>query len=113
MLMMGNLYQESGCMDRLSDTAQNSLMNIVTIMLATGTGLTMDAVSFLNYKTILIICLGLVIAFAFGTIGGIVFGKTHVHGRRCNQSFDWFCRCIRSADGSPCIPDCWPEVQSW
>jgi oxaloacetate decarboxylase beta subunit/glutaconyl-CoA decarboxylase len=74
MLMMGNLYQESGCMDRLSDTAQNSLMNIVTIMLATGTGLTMDAVSFLNYKTILIICLGL-IAFAFGTIGGVIFGK--------------------------------------
>ena len=61
-------------MDRLSDTAQNSLMNIVTIMLATGTGLTMDAVSFLNYKTILIICLGL-IAFAFGTIGGVIFGK--------------------------------------
>ena len=61
-------------MDRLSETAQNSLMNIVTIMLATGTGLTMDAESFLNYKTILIICLGL-IAFAFGTIGGIVFGK--------------------------------------
>ena len=74
MLMMGNLYRESGCMDRLSDTAQNSLMNIVTIMLATGTGLTMDAVSFLNYKTILIICLGL-IAFAFGTVGGIIFGK--------------------------------------
>ena len=74
MLMMGNLYQESGCMDRLSDTAQNSLMNIVTIMLATGTGLTMDAVSFLNYKTILIICLGLV-AFAFGTVGGVIFGK--------------------------------------
>jgi Na+-transporting methylmalonyl-CoA/oxaloacetate decarboxylase beta subunit len=49
-------------------------MNIVTIMLATGTGLTMDAVSFLNYKTILIICLGLV-AFAFGTIGGVIFGK--------------------------------------
>ena len=74
MLMMGNLYQESGCMDRLSDTAQNSLMNIVTIMLATGTGLTMDAVSFLNYKTILIICLGL-LAFAFGTVGGVIFGK--------------------------------------
>ena len=74
MLMMGNLYRESGCMDRLSDTAQNSLMNIVTIMLATGTGLTMDAVSFLNYKTILIICLGLV-AFAFGTVGGVIFGK--------------------------------------
>jgi Na+-transporting methylmalonyl-CoA/oxaloacetate decarboxylase beta subunit len=74
MLMLGNLYHESGCMERLSDTAQNSLMNIVTIMLATGTGMTMDAASFLNYKTILIIGLGL-FAFAFGTITGIIFGK--------------------------------------
>ncbi len=74
MLMLGNLYHEAGNMDRLSDTAQNSLMNIITIMLSTGTGMTMDAASFLNYKTILIICLGL-IAFAFGTIAGIIFGK--------------------------------------
>ena len=49
MLMLGNLFKEAGCLDRLSDTAQNALMNIVTIMLATGTGLTMKAESFLNY----------------------------------------------------------------
>lgn len=74
MLMLGNLFKEAGCLDRLSDTAQNALMNIVTIMLATGTGLTMKAESFLNYQTILIICLGLV-AFAAGTFVGVVFGK--------------------------------------
>ena len=74
MLMLGNLFKEAGCLDRLSDTAQNALMNIVTIMLATGTGLTMKAESFLNYQTILIICLGLV-AFAAGTFAGCLFGK--------------------------------------
>ena len=74
MLMLGNLFKEAGCLDRLSDTAQNALMNIVTIMLATGTGLTMKAESFLNYQTILIICLGL-IAFAAGTFAGVIFGK--------------------------------------
>lgn len=74
MLMLGNLFKEAGCLDRLSDTAQNALMNIVTIMLATGTGLTMKAESFLNYQTILIIVLGL-IAFAGGTFAGVVFGK--------------------------------------
>ena len=73
MLMLGNLFKEA-CLDRLSDTAQNALMNIVTIMLATGTGLTMKAESFLNYQTILIICLGLV-AFAAGTFAGVIFGK--------------------------------------
>ena len=74
MLMLGNLFKEAGCLDRLSDTAQNALMNMVTIMLATGTGLTMKAESFLNYQTILIIVLGL-IAFAAGTFAGVVFGK--------------------------------------
>ena len=74
MLMLGNLFKEAGCLDRLSDTAQNALMNTVTIMLATGTGLTMSAEAFLNYQTILIICLGLV-AFAAGTWGGVIFGK--------------------------------------
>ncbi len=73
MLMLGNLFKEAGCLDRLSDTAQNALMNIVTIMLATGTGLTMSAESFLNYQTILIICLGLV-AFVGGTAAGAIFG---------------------------------------
>ena len=74
MLMLGNLFRESGVTDRLSDTAQNALINIVTIFLATGTGLTMDADSFLNYKTILIICLGLV-AFIGGTAAGVIFGQ--------------------------------------
>ena len=73
MLMLGNLFKEAGCLDRLSDTAQNALMNIVTIMLATGTGCTMSAESFLNYQTILIICLGLV-AFIAGTAAGALFG---------------------------------------
>ena len=74
MMMLGNLFTESGCMDRLSDTAQNALMNSVTIMLATGTGLTMKAESFLTLQTIEIICLGLV-AFIGGTAGGVLFGK--------------------------------------
>ena len=74
MLMLGNLFRESGVTDRLSDTAQNALMNMVTIFLATGTGLTMAADKFLNLQTIMIICLGLV-AFAGGTWAGVVVGK--------------------------------------
>ena len=74
MLMLGNLFRESGVTERLSDTAQNALINIVTIFLATGTGLTMEADSFLNMKTIMIIGLGLV-AFIGGTAVGVLFGK--------------------------------------
>ena len=73
-LMLGNLFRESGVTDRLSDTAQNSLINIVTIFLGTGTGMTMNAESFLRADTLLIIGLGLV-AFMGGTAGGLVFGK--------------------------------------
>ncbi len=74
MLMLGNLLRESGVTDRLSDTAQNSLCNIVTIFLATGTGMTMNAEDFLVPETLLIICLGLV-AFMGGTAGGVLLGK--------------------------------------
>ena len=74
MLMLGNLFRESGVTDRLSDTAQNALCNIVTIFLALGTGLTMSADSFLRLQTIEIIFLGLV-AFAGGTAAGVLFGK--------------------------------------
>ncbi len=74
MLMLGNLFRESGCTDRLSDTAQNAMINMVTIFLATGTGLTMEAAKFLNIQTLLIICLGL-IAFAGGTWAGVMVGK--------------------------------------
>ena len=73
-LMLGNLFRESGVMDRLSDTAQNSLCNMVTIFLATGTGMTMSAESFLVRETLLIIFLGLV-AFVGGTAAGVLFGK--------------------------------------
>ncbi|MCI6223328.1 MAG: sodium ion-translocating decarboxylase subunit beta [Succiniclasticum sp.] len=74
MLMLGNLYKEAGCFDRLSDTAQNAMMNIVTIFLSVGTGLTMQADKFLNAQTLLIIGLGLV-AFMAGTALGVIFGQ--------------------------------------
>ena len=74
MLMLGNLFRESGVTDRLSDTAQNALCNIVTIFLATGTGMTMSAENYLTVQTIEIIALGLV-AFITGTAGGVILGK--------------------------------------
>ena len=74
MLMLGNLFRESGVTDRLSDTSQNALINIVTIFLALGTGLTMSADKFLRLQTVEIIFLGLV-AFAGGTAAGVLLGK--------------------------------------
>ena len=74
MLCLGNLFEVSGVTARLSDTAQNALCNIITIFLATGTGLTMSGDKFLRLETIMIICLGL-IAFAAGTAGGVLFGQ--------------------------------------
>ena len=73
-LMLGNLFRECGVCDRLSDTAQNALMNIVTIFLGISVGATTVGKNFLSTKTIYIIILGLV-AFAFSTIGGLLFGK--------------------------------------
>ena len=72
-LMLGNLFRECGVTDRLSDTAQNALMNIVTIFLATSVGATMVAQNFLNISTIKIIILGL-IAFSISTVGGLIGG---------------------------------------
>ena len=72
-LMLGNLFRECGVTDRLSDTVQNALMNIVTIFLATSVGATMVAQNFLNLNTIKIILLGLC-AFAISTIGGLLGG---------------------------------------
>ena len=72
-LMLGNLFRECGVTDRLSDTAQNALMNIVTIFLATSVGATMVAQNFLNISTIKIILLGLT-AFAISTVGGLAGG---------------------------------------
>ena len=84
-LMLGNLFRETGVTDRLSDTAQNALMNIVTIFLATSVGATMTAESFLNIKTIYIIVLGL-IAFSISTIGGLTGGVImyYASGKKIN-----------------------------
>ncbi len=74
MLMLGNLFKESGVTDRLSKTAQNELMNIVTIFLGVTVGATANAASFLNLKTLGIVAMGLC-AFACGTAGGVLLGK--------------------------------------
>ena len=73
-LMLGNLFKESGVTDRLSKTAQNELCNIITIMLGLTVGATATAESFLSFKTLLIIGIGL-IAFMGGTVGGLILGK--------------------------------------
>lgn len=72
-LMLGNLFKESGVCDRLNKTAQNELMNIVTIFLGVTVGATATAESFLTPSTLGIVCLGLV-AFIFSTCGGLVLG---------------------------------------
>ncbi len=74
MLMLGNLFKESGVTDRLSDTAQNALCNIVTIFLGVTVGATAMGENFLALDTIKIIILGL-IAFAFSTFGGLLIGR--------------------------------------
>jgi oxaloacetate decarboxylase beta subunit len=74
MLMLGNLFRECGVTNRLSDTAQNALINIVTIFLGTTVGATASAEAFLNLKTIGIFVLGM-LAFAVGTAGGVILGK--------------------------------------
>ena len=74
MLMLGNLFREAGVVERLSKTAQNELINIVTIFLGLSVGSKMAAESFLTVSTILIIVLGL-LAFAIGTSAGVLLGK--------------------------------------
>lgn len=74
MLMLGNLFKESGVVDRLVKTAQNELMNIVTIFLGVTVGATASAERFLNIQTLSIVLLGLC-AFCVGTASGVLFGK--------------------------------------
>ena len=73
-LMLGNLFKETGVTDRLSDTVQNALMNIVTILLSTAVGATMVGSNFLTVETLKIIVLG-VCAFILSTVGGLLGGK--------------------------------------
>ncbi len=74
MLMLGNLFKESGVVDRINKTAQNELINIITIFLGVSVGATATADRFLTKETIGIVVLGLV-AFSLGTAGGVLFGK--------------------------------------
>ena len=74
MLMLGNLFRESGVVKQLTETASNALMYIVVIILGTSVGATTSAEAFLNLDTLKIVALGL-IAFCFGTAAGVVFGK--------------------------------------
>ena len=74
MLMLGNLFRESGVVERLSSTAQNALINIVTIFLGLTVGATASAETFLQLHTLMIIGLGL-LAFMFSTVGGMLIGK--------------------------------------
>ncbi len=74
MLMLGNLFRESGVVYQLTETASNALMYIVVILLGTSVGATTSAEAFLNVDTIKIVVLGL-IAFVFGTFGGVMLGK--------------------------------------
>lgn len=74
MLMLGNLFKESGVVERLNETAQNALINIVTIFLGVTVGATAVGTNFLQPQTLGIIALGLV-AFAFSTVGGLIIGK--------------------------------------
>jgi oxaloacetate decarboxylase beta subunit len=74
MLMLGNLFRESGVVRQLTETASNALMYIVVILLGTSVGATTSAEAFLNWSTIKIVVLGLV-AFSFGTASGVIFGK--------------------------------------
>ena len=73
-LMLGNLFKESGVVDRICKTAQNELMNIVTIFLGVTVGATATASTFLQWRTLCIIVVG-VVAFGFGTAGGVLFAK--------------------------------------
>ena len=74
MLMLGNLFRESGVVKQLTETASNAMMYIVVILLGTSVGASTSAEAFLNLDTLKIVALGLV-AFAFGTFGGVMLGK--------------------------------------
>ena len=103
MLMFGNLMKECCVVDRLSDTAQNALINIVTIMLGLAVGSKLAADKFLNVQTLGILVLGL-IAFCIGTMAGVGTCQDHEHVQQGkDQPTYWFSRCFCRTDGSTCI----------
>ncbi len=104
-LMLGNLFKESGVVERLTKTAGNELMNIVTIFLGITVGATATASTFLSLQTIEIMAMG-VVAFGFGTAGGVLLAKAHEpvpEGE--DQPADRLCRRVRCPDGGACVPE--------
>ncbi|MCY7008928.1 sodium ion-translocating decarboxylase subunit beta [Fusobacterium simiae] len=85
LLMLGNLFRESGVVQRLSDTAQNAMINIITIMLGLSVGAKAEGATFLDVSTLKIIAMGLA-AFCFSTAGGVLLGKVlyYVTGGKIN-----------------------------
>ncbi len=85
LLMLGNLFRESGVVQRLSDTAQNAMINIITIMLGLSVGAKAEGATFLDISTLKIIAMGLA-AFCFSTAGGVLLGKVlyYVTGGKIN-----------------------------
>ncbi|MGL4854624.1 MAG: sodium ion-translocating decarboxylase subunit beta, partial [Lentisphaeria bacterium] len=97
MLMFGNFMKECGVVDRLSDTAQNALINIVTIMLGLTVGSKLSADKFLNWETLGILALGLV-AFCVGTASGVILAKFF------NKFFKWNINPLIGAAGVSAVP---------
>ena len=109
-LMLGNLMRECGVVERLSKTVQNELMNIVTIFLGVSVGATATAATFLSWQTLGILLLGIV-AFGFGTAGGVllakvmnIFSKEKVNPLIGSAG-------VSRAYGGPCVPGGGPEVR--
>ena len=104
MLMLGNLFKECGVVERLSRTASNELINIVTILLGLAVGSKLAADKFLSIETLGIIALGLV-AFGIGTACGVLLARVMNFvcplGKRTYQSTYRLCRRLRSPDGCP------------
>ncbi len=100
MLMLGNLFRESGVVRQLTETASNAMMYIVVIILGTSVGATTSAEAFLNVSTLKIVLLGL-IAFAFGTAKRCPVWKTDVRSHTWQgKSADWFSRSICRSNGA-------------
>ena len=112
MLMLGNLLRVSGVADRLSKTAQNELMNIVTIFLGTTVGATAKGATFLTVDTLVILAMG-VFAFCMGTAGGVLLAQAHVPpDARQDQPAHRFCRRFRRAYGRARFSGRGPEGKS-
>lgn len=104
MLMFGNLLRECGCTERLSQAAQNEVLNATTIFLGISVGATMSADSFLRLETIKIIVLGL-IAFMFSTAGGVIFGQVMKVFTKGKINPIIGAAGFRSSYGGPCLPE--------